>query len=36
MSVAKRQRKGKSREIGTKENLQTSIKTSGKTNSLPH
>ena len=35
MVVAKRQRKGKSHEIGTKENLQTRVKTSGKTNSPP-
>ena len=30
--VAKRQRKGKAEENGTKENLQTKVRTSGKTN----
>ena len=35
MVVAKRQRKGKAHENRTKENLQTRVRTSGKTNT-PH
>ena len=35
MAVAKRQRKGKACENGTKENLQTGVRTSGETNTPP-
>ena len=35
MVVAKRQRKGKGHEKGTKENLQTSMRTSVETNNPP-
>ena len=35
MVVAKRQRKGKGHENGTKENLQTGVRTSGETNAPP-
>ena len=35
MAVAKRQRKGKAHENGTKENPWTGVRTSGETNSLP-
>ena len=35
MVVAKRQRKGKAHENGTKEKLQTKVRTSGKTNTPP-
>ena len=35
MVVAKRQRKGKAHQNGTKENLQAKVRTSGKTNTPP-
>ena len=35
MAVAKRQSKGKACENGTKENLRTGVRTSGKTNTPP-
>ena len=35
MTVAKRQRKGKAHENGTKENPQTRVRTSGETNTPP-
>ena len=35
MAVAKRQRKGKARKKGTKENPGTGVRTSGKTNTPP-
>ena len=35
MRVAKRQRKGKVHENGTKENLRNGVRTSGETNTLP-
>ena len=35
MAVVKRQRKGKARKNGTKENPQTSVRSSGETNTPP-